>query len=456
MDFRADAVRRLNSSGLTRRQMLQVSARASLAAWVGSQLPGPLGALTTPVASAQQADFSGITLRAEVGSSEVPIFNAIGPDWEALTGAKLQTDFTAFNERALKLATMVATQDPTYDVIYAWEGYVQKFGTNLYDDMNPLLGDTSDFLPGTLQALTINGALCGAPLFNFVWFLLYNKKMFQAAGINTSQFPTTWSQLYALAPKLTNGQIYPMSVGWYGGPFYAYTYFLMWLNSTPTRVLSEDHTSVMFGNDDGLAAFQSIYDGYKANFFDPNGLSSQSDLDTQTIFKQGNTAMCFAGPDVWSEIQSGDASTGVNIAPTDVGVAIVPGIQPATSGTINGFEGLGINRFSKQKDAALHFINYMTSPEVQRKIMLELGKDSLPSSRSSVLTDPSVQSQYPIAGALAQQGSFTALRYSAPFDLTPAFDSAIRDMFSGNASPQQARDECVSQCEQIIAKYLSS
>jgi multiple sugar transport system substrate-binding protein len=166
--------------------------------------------------------------------------------------------------------------------------------------------------------------------------------------------------------------------------------------------------------------------------------------------------MCFGGPDVWSEIQSGDASAGVNIAASDVGVAIVPGIQPGTSGTINGFEGLGINKFSKQKQAALHFINYMTSPDVQKKIMLELGKDSLPSSRQSVLNDPGVQSQYPIAGDLAKQGSYTALRYSAPFDLSPAFDSAIRDMFGGNATPQQARDECVMQCEQIIAKYLSA
>ena len=470
---------------LTRRRLLQLGGGvgvAAIAAACGSTATSPSPSVAAapssaataaassivPVASAGAAasaaasaapDFSGVTIRAQVGISEVPILQKIGPDWEALTGGKIITDFTAFPERALKLASIVATQDPTDDIVYAWEGYVGKFGSALYEDIGPLLGDTSDFVPGTLKALSLNGTLYAAPLFTFVEFLMYNKKLYTQAGLDPNSPPTTWAEAYANSGKLTQGKIYPYALNWLGGPFWAYTWYLFWLNSTPTRLVSEDHTQVLFGNSDGLAAFQSILDGYKAGFYDPNALTGQSDLDDNALFRQGLTTQINAGPDVWAAIQSGSASAGVKIAPADLGVAIVPGITAGTSGTINGFEGLGLNKYAKQgkqRDAAVHFIKYMTSPDVQKKMMLNLGADSLPSSRVSVLNDPSIQSQFSIGPILAKQGGFTSARYSTPYDLTPAFDTAIRSMFKGTTTPQQTLDACVKQCQQIIAKYLSS
>ena len=56
----------------------------------------------------------------------------------------------------------------------------------------------------------------------------------------------------------------------------------------------------------------------------------------------------------------------------------MPGVMPGTHGGANGFEGFGVSKFSKQKDAAVSFIKTIAGFDVQKAMNLT---KILPSSR---------------------------------------------------------------------------
>jgi multiple sugar transport system substrate-binding protein len=68
----------------------------------------------------------------------------------------------------------------------------------------------NQYVPAGLDAVTVDGKLYGLPFMNFLVGMLYNKKLFAAAGLNPNQPPATAQQLYTDAVKLTkvsNGKI---------------------------------------------------------------------------------------------------------------------------------------------------------------------------------------------------------------------------------------------------------
>lgn len=456
---------------ITRRKMLALGANAGLAAGLAacgvqsnSQSPSSAtSAATSATASAPvvspaptSPDFSGITIRAQVGFSEVALFEKLGPMWEERTGGKVVADFTAFSERSVKFASIIATQDPTWDIIYGSGTFVGRFGGQLYEPIAPIYGDTSDFVPGALKTLTRDDTLYCIPAFSYVWLYMYNKQLYRDAGLDPERAPTTYAEAYANAAAFARTSASPYAAAWLAGPPFAYWYFLNWMNTTPTQLLSEDRTRIQLDNDDGLAAFQSVLDGHTAGFFDPAANTVASDVDINTLFTQGKTAQIFGGPDMYATVMTPDPEAGIVIRPEDLGVALMPGIAPGTSGTIESHEGLGLSRFGQQREAAMDFINWMTSPDIQLVMMFELGAASLPSSRLSVLTDPDVIAKYPISGLLAEQGATPSSRYDAPYDISPPFDVAVRNMFDGTWDARTARDETQKAGTDIIVKYLSS
>src|SRR4029079_2633718 len=106
---------------------------------------------------------------------------------------------------------------------------------------------------------------------------------------------------------------------------------------------------------------------------------------------------------------------GATIKADVVGATVLPGVEPNTSGSINGFEGYGINKYGNQQDAALAYILYETSQKYQKDLNLS---KALPSSRVDVLTDPDVTAIYPVGAVLSAQGAYNLDRYASPYDWT--------------------------------------
>jgi ABC-type glycerol-3-phosphate transport system substrate-binding protein len=231
-------------------------------------------------------------------------------------------------------------------------------------------------------------------------------------------------------------------------------YFLCFFNSIPgARLLSDDRTQVLFGGPEGLQAMQAIEAGIKAGFFDPNLSPDIEDYATGGLFNQAKTASQINFAELWGYATGGDPENfPTTITPDEVGVTIMPGIESGNSGSVNGFEGFGINKFGQQKEAALHFLQYMSGPEYQKKLNLT---KVLPSSISSVLTDPEVAAVYGVGEVLAEQGTYNLDRYASPYDWTPPINAALAQLYRGEIDASTAHEQAVAGVQEIVNTYLA-
>jgi multiple sugar transport system substrate-binding protein len=331
-----------------------------------------------------------------------------------------------------------------------------QFGGRIYDDISSLVPDVSPWLPSTIAIMSPGGVLRALPVHSETEIFIYNKQHFQDAGVDPDNIPQTWDELYALAPKLTKGNRYPCVVPWIAPTGRkSILYFLVYYNSFPdAKFVSDDYTQVGFNNEAGLETFKAINRGFKAKFFDPAGVTLQNDYESGLVFNAGNSASQINYSELWGQAVSGNVKDfKATIDPSVVGASVMPGVMAGTHGGANGFEGFGVSKFSKQKEAAVSFIKTIAGFDVQKAMNLT---KILPSSRVDVLGDPEVVKTYTLAPTLAEQGKYNAYFVNTPYVVQPVFADAITKLYKGEYTPEQAHKAAVDGVQKLIVEYLTT
>jgi len=441
---------------LSRRQLL----KAGVAAPVGAALLNV--ARTAPVGaqSSSPEDFSGVTINVACNPTSVAHATAAGPLWEAKTGGKVVATLVPYAERALKFASDIVSQNPNFDLYFASKDFVAQFAERLYVPVSDLGIDTSDYVPITLQQLASNGVTYALPLFADQELFIYNTEQWKKAGLDPDALPTTWDEMYALTPKLTalkdgklEANVTPML-------YPSTSYWLCYYNTFNVPFISEDKTQVLFDNDQAVATWDSMGKGFTSGFFGTTGLQAASDLDGALLFNQGLGASEIGLVSFLSQAQSGNEKDyKATIPKTAAKAAVMPGIQPGTTGSIIVTEGWGVGAFSQQKEAAASFLKYVTGPEYQT-LMIADGAGpgtALPPINLSVLNDPAVQEKYPYTKILGQQAQGMLQWPGVPYtDIDKVFGEALNNLYKGTWTPQQCKDETVKATNDLIVKWLTS
>jgi multiple sugar transport system substrate-binding protein len=225
---------------------------------------------------------------------------------------------------------------------------------------------TSIYAPAAVKAVTEGGSLYGLPFMDFNAGLLYNKKLFKAAGLNPNDPPTTTAQLYADAVKLTktnssgeitqlgflpawpgvaNGQTATLeTLGWvFGGNWTS--------GSTPTATKA--------GNLAALKWEDSFYQKFGAQKMASFASSAGAYLTATDPFFTGKLAMTFDGPWVLAFMKSTNPSMVPNI-----GIEPFPATpgKPSSAGTtFLDTNPQVIPRGSSNPQAAFNFIKWETT-----------------------------------------------------------------------------------------------
>lgn len=439
--------------GLNRRSILKAgillpAGGALLAACGGS----PTSPSSSSTSSLGKQDFSGVTLQVGTNPNDLPALQEYANGWAAKTGGKAVVQVVPFAERAIKFAGFVASEDGSMDLLYADPSFIGQFGNRLYMDLTGKL-DTKPLLSSVVDAMTLNGGLYGAPLSSDMMMFIYNKTMFANAGADPNNMPDTIDGLYALAGKLhanNPGNVYSSLTPWLAG--YARTYWMAFYNSLGSPMYNSDFTKIEFNNANGLKVFQSIKDGLNNKFYDPSVLDDPgADQDTAILFAEGKGASQWGTSQYWSEAYKGSQT---KLKPEEVGAASMPAIVPGHLGTVNAFEAVGINKYTKNPEACLSYLSYMTSFAGQKYMMVN-GTSGLPSVRSDVLTDPDVKKVFPIGSVLAAQGTKPSDTWPSPYNTLPIFSAALNGIVRNNWSAQQALNYTVSQTKLAITQYLA-
>lgn len=132
------------------------------------------------------------------------------------------------NEQYKDKITVLAASNSLPDVGFTWAaGYMTPFvQAKQFAPLNDLLaadGLADEFVSGTLQAFSIDGATYGLPLELNIAPIFYNKQIFAANGLDV---PTTYEEFVHVVTTLRRNGVTPIALGngerWTGSLWYMY------------------------------------------------------------------------------------------------------------------------------------------------------------------------------------------------------------------------------------------
>jgi multiple sugar transport system substrate-binding protein len=296
----------------------------------------------------------------------------------AETGVKVNYVVTGWDQTHNKL--LVANEAGSYiaDVAeFDWSFTGQFAGAGWVEPLNGLVDQkTLGDLQSTDKAFTSGGKTYAACYSNDFRMSMYNKKMFQKAGITS--FPATFDELATDVQKLkASGVQYPLSIPMGATEGGVTPWYLLTL-AMGGQLFDENNKPVFSDpNSAGYKALQWEVDAVKNGWVSP-GAVSLDDTPASNKFTAGENAILLAtGP---GNMPTANDPSQSSIA-GDAELGLVPGIS-GPGGSFGLPEGLSIPVTAKHKAAAAAFIEWWERPE--NAIAIYKTQGSLPCGQTSL------------------------------------------------------------------------
>lgn len=292
------------------------------------------------------------------------------------------------------------------------------------------------FLPGAIQSCIYNQKIWAVPWYTDFGVLFYRKDLIRKP-------PATWSGLLAAAQELMKtGKVK------YGYVFQGNQYeglvcnALEFIFNNGGAVL--EGNSVLIDSPAAVAGLQIMIDVMK--ICPPEVVNFQEE-DARLAFQDGQIAFLRNWPYDWNLLnQAGSPVRGkIGVAPLPIGPRGSKG-----EGCLGGWN-LMLNHFSKNKQAAWKFIEFMTGEEGQKINAITGGR--LPT-RMAVYRDPAVLKKNPYYSGFLNTFARSKPRPVSPF--YPAISEAMQDNFyqaiTGKLNAKTAIGNIAAEMKQILAQ----
>jgi trehalose/maltose transport system substrate-binding protein len=229
-------------------------------------------------------------------------------------------------------------------------------------DLKPKLGAQARLhAAGIVANNTVDGKLVAMPWFGDFGILYYRTDLLKKYGY--SKPPTTWTQLFAMAKKIQDGE-QKSNPNFYGFVFQGNSYegltcdALEWVASSGGGQFI-DGGEVTINNPKAAA----ILDLFRVNIgkTTPRGVTSYQEGEAHNAFVGGNAAFMRNWPYAYSIGAGAGSKIKGKFSVTTLPHG--PGGKPV--GTVGGWQ-LAVSKFSKNPDAAIEFVRYMTSAPVEK------------------------------------------------------------------------------------------
>src|SRR5690625_56987 len=190
----------------------------------------------------------GVVDSTEWWEEHVEVFNEEYPDVE------VEMVMQAFQNREEALVTAIAGNNAP-DVVYFNPDFIPQYAN---EDLLLPLDDLRDdwdngFIDSSLEAMTWDGTLYGAPLLMQIMTAYCNTEVMEDAGVDTC--PTTWDEFREAAPQFVDAGYYASEYS--GTSTLNHTYYKM-LWHADGEDLNEDLTAAAFNSPEGLEALEFI------------------------------------------------------------------------------------------------------------------------------------------------------------------------------------------------------
>lgn len=275
----------------------------------------------------------------------------------------------------------------------------------------------ADYFPGLIDACTWEGKLTALPWFVDSGMLYYRKDLLDGAG---AQVPTTWDQLVSTAQQLQAANKAKFGLLWQGKQAEVLVCDLVeFVGSAGGSILDADGRTVKIADGPAVQGVQFMYDTMNKLKVTPKDVLSWDEEPSRRPFTAGQAAFLRNWSYVYTTAQDPQQSQVVD----KVGVAPLPAFAGGKSTACLGGYQYGVSASSKNKDAAVEFIRWLSTPATQLKFATQVG---LAPSRASVFDDPALAAANPFMAKL--KDVFTG---GTPRPVTPKYPQVSLALQSG-------------------------
>ncbi|WP_405774201.1 extracellular solute-binding protein [Streptomyces sp. NBC_00859] len=367
------------------------------------------------------------------------------------TGAKVTMETQSWDGIATKLTTALATANPpdvldlgnTQVASYASSGGLMDLTSYAKD-----LKQGQDWLPGLEDPSTVDGRLYAVPGFAAARAVIYNRTMWQKAGVNKP--PKTYAELGSALRKVkAANRAADFSAFYLPGQHWATGLQFIWDAGGEAATKKGGKWTGGFGSaraQAGLAEFKKFQNAYSApasRTVDP------LNPDQLQVFADGKAGAITATSGQIAQIQK--ANPGLTDA--DLGSFPLPGTSGTAQPVMLGGAVWGVAAKSKQQDLALQWMKIAASPGIQAKWVV--GHDGW-NPNSSEANEKAMSKAAPLKKGFFQAALNSRATPASPKWASLEADKSINQLFSAVASGKKTPADAARVFDAAVGKALNA
>lgn len=288
--------------------------------------------------------------------------------------------------------------------------------------------EREDFFPGPMEAVTYQDKIYAISWYIDAGLLYYRKDILRKYGFIP---PETWEKLVTIARYITEKEPGLYGFIWQGKQYEGLICnVLEYFWSNDGDILKDGRSVINSpGNVEALKFMRALITEHRVT---PSLVTTAIEEPTRHIFGSGRAVFMRNWPYAWNIFErEGSPVRG------KVGVSPLPAFPGKDSASTLGGWQIGINRYSKDPEAAEKLITFLTSPEIQKRLALTVGYKP---SRKSLYKDPELIREQPFIANLHDVFMKARPRPASPYYMMisqvmqPDFSAAI----SGIKTPEEA------------------
>lgn len=347
----------------------------------------------------------------------------------------------SFDSAEQRFKTAAQSGDGAPDVLRTDVGWTAGLASLGY--LQPLsdtvaLEELDSFMEGPIDAATYEDEIYGVPQVTDTLGLLYNREVFEEAGIEEP--PATWDEFNEIAETIE------AETGVAGTQLNPEGYFtLPKIYGEGGDMLDVESGTITVNDAEAVAGFQTAMDMVDSGVsLDP--ATTDGYVAMQTSFKSGRVAMVLNGPWSVSDSLTGEAFEDAE----NLGIAPIPAGSVDQGAPIGGHH-YSVYRGSENVDAAHLFVRFMASAENQEYTATEI--NTLPT-RYDAYTDEVTSD--PAKEAFQEAMEYARPRPSIPGigDLFAAFDQHYVHILRGTPVQEGLDDLAEEWQDEFIPDYV--
>jgi trehalose/maltose transport system substrate-binding protein len=457
---RRELIKRASALGISAAVLPYVLRSHGVAAQDGTPAPAMAPGSTIVVPQGLRTDLQGATVNAVLAPSSSPdkpfldaahakFTEATGITANLIPGEESATDRLAIYNQQLGAGS---SDNDVYQIDVIWPGIMAQHAVDLNQSLKDL---AAQHFPAIVENNTVNGALVGMPWFTDAGLLYWRTDLFEKYGIEKG--PETWAELEQYAKTIMDGEraSNPDFQGfvWQGLAYEGLTCdALEWQYSNGGGRIIEPDGTVTVNNPQAIAAFERA--AAWVGGISPQDVTTYKEPESLNVFAPGNAAFMRNWPYAWAvtqDVAAGSPLIGkVDVSPLPMG----DGPDARHADCLGGWQMM-ISKYSKNQDAAIEYVKFMCSPEVQKSYAVE--RSHLPTI-ASVYDDPDVAaaSEFMVrlkpvfqGGAVARPSTVSGELYNS---VSTAYFQRVNQILTGAKNAEDAVKEIEAELKDIMAQ----